>query len=97
MHTGSSYITAFGALLVVSCGILENILLKKMQPTTNMIITIKIIITQIIAITAPTDSESESESESSKVYRKHLIYVTGFGKTDHIVTIDILRNTNLKY
>ena len=25
------------------------------------------------------------------------IYVTGFGKTDHIVTIDILRNTDLKY
>ena len=27
----------------------------------------------------------------------HTIYVTGFGKTDHIVTIDISRNTNLKY
>ena len=25
------------------------------------------------------------------------VYVTGFGKTDHIVTIDILRNTGLKY
>ena len=25
------------------------------------------------------------------------VYVTGFGKTDHIVTIDISRNTNLKY
>ena len=25
------------------------------------------------------------------------IYVTGFGKTDHIVTIDISRNTDLKY
>ena len=24
-------------------------------------------------------------------------YVTGFGKTDHIVTIDISRNTDLKY
>ena len=24
-------------------------------------------------------------------------YVTGFGKTDHSVTFDILRNTNLKY
>ena len=26
-----------------------------------------------------------------------LIYVTGFEKTDHIVTIDISRNTDLKY
>ena len=44
-----------------------------MQPTTNiMMITIKIIITQTIAITAPLDSESESEPP--KVYRKHLIY-----------------------
>ena len=25
------------------------------------------------------------------------LYVTGFGKTDHNVTIDILRNTDLKY
>ena len=25
------------------------------------------------------------------------IIVTGFGKTDHIVTIDISRNTDLKY
>ena len=25
------------------------------------------------------------------------VYVTGFGKTDHIVTIDISRNTDLKY
>ena len=25
------------------------------------------------------------------------IYVTGFGKTDHIVTIDISRNTDLKH
>ena len=25
------------------------------------------------------------------------INVTGFGKTDHIVTIDISRNTDLKY
>ena len=25
-----------------------------------------------------------------------LTYVTGFGKTDHIVTIDISRNTDLK-
>ena len=25
------------------------------------------------------------------------IFVTGFGKTDHIVTIDISRNTDLKY
>ena len=25
------------------------------------------------------------------------LYVTGFGKTDHIVTIDISRNTDLKY
>ena len=25
------------------------------------------------------------------------IYVTGFGKTDHIVTIDNSRNTDLKY
>ena len=24
-------------------------------------------------------------------------YVTGFGKTDHIITIDISRNTDLKY
>ena len=27
----------------------------------------------------------------------HAVFVTGFGKTDHIVTIDISRNTNLKY
>ena len=27
----------------------------------------------------------------------HLKYVTGFEKTDHIVTIDISRNTDLKY
>ena len=27
----------------------------------------------------------------------HYSYVTGFGKTDHIVTIDISRNTDLKY
>ena len=26
-----------------------------------------------------------------------ITYVTGFGKTDHIVTIDISRNTDLKY
>ena len=26
-----------------------------------------------------------------------LLYVTGFGKTDHIVTINISRNTDLKY
>ena len=26
-----------------------------------------------------------------------MVYVTGFGKTDHIVTIDISRNTDLKY
>ena len=26
-----------------------------------------------------------------------LIYVTGFGKTDHNVTNDITRNTDLKY
>ena len=26
-----------------------------------------------------------------------IINVTGFGKTDHIVTIDISRNTDLKY
>ena len=25
------------------------------------------------------------------------VYVTGFGKTDHMVTIDISRNTDLKY
>ena len=25
------------------------------------------------------------------------VYVTGFRKTDHIVTIDIARNTDLKY
>ena len=25
------------------------------------------------------------------------LYVTGFGKTDHIVTIDISGNTDLKY
>ena len=27
----------------------------------------------------------------------HPTYVTGFGKTDHIVTIDISRNTDLNY
>ena len=26
-----------------------------------------------------------------------ILYVTGFEKTDHIVTIDISRNTDLKY
>ena len=26
-----------------------------------------------------------------------VLYVTGFRKTDHIVTIDIARNTDLKY
>ena len=31
-------------------------------------------------------------------YKLHQsIYVTGFGKTDHIVTIDVSRNTDLKY
>ena len=29
--------------------------------------------------------------------RVRTVYVTGFGKTDHIVTIDISRNTDLKY
>ena len=29
--------------------------------------------------------------------RNYSQYVTGFGKTDNIVTIDILRNTDLKY
>ena len=67
MHNGSSYITAFGALLVVPHGTLENLLLTNIQLTTNMMITIKIIITQTIATTAPTGSECESESESSKV------------------------------
>ena len=28
---------------------------------------------------------------------KYIKYVTGFWKTDHIVTIDISRNTDLKY
>ena len=33
-----------------------------------------------------------------KYYIAHTIYTTGFGKTDHNVTItDILRNTDLKY
>ena len=27
----------------------------------------------------------------------HILNVTGFRKTDHIVTIDIARNTDLKY
>ena len=27
----------------------------------------------------------------------HMLYVTGFRKTDHVVTIDIARNTDLKY
>ena len=31
------------------------------------------------------------------VLHTYIIYVTGFGKTDHIVTIDISRNTKLKY
>ena len=30
-------------------------------------------------------------------YSCYKIYVTGFGKTHHNVTIDILRNTNLKF
>ena len=30
-------------------------------------------------------------------YKVISLYVTGFGKTDHIVTIDISRNTDLKY
>ena len=29
--------------------------------------------------------------------RNGSIYVTGFGKTDHIITIDISRNTDLKH
>ena len=28
---------------------------------------------------------------------QNFTFVTGFGKTDHIVTIDISRNTDLKY
>ena len=31
------------------------------------------------------------------IYIHIYIYVTGFRKTDHIVTIDIARNTDLKY
>ena len=31
------------------------------------------------------------------IYIITIIYVTGFRKTDHIVTIDIARNTDLKY
>ena len=30
-------------------------------------------------------------------YMPVMIIVTGFGKTNHIVTIDISRNTDLKY
>ena len=30
-------------------------------------------------------------------FYEEVIFVTGFGKTDHIVTIDISRNTDLKY
>ena len=39
-----------------------------------------------------------AESGLSAVrYTLKSLIVTGFGKTDHIVTIDISRNTNLKY
>ena len=31
------------------------------------------------------------------IYIYIILYVTGFRKTDHIVTIDIARNTDLKY
>ena len=35
---------------------------------------------------------------TSELYNNYDIpYVTGFRKTDHIVTIDIARNTDLKY
>ena len=43
------------------------------------------------------------KAQHYKRHGKHLykernsIYVTGFRKTDHIVTIDIARNTDLKY
>ena len=29
--------------------------------------------------------------------QNHTVNVTGFGKTDHNVTIDVSRNTDLKY
>ena len=32
-----------------------------------------------------------------KIRKINLLFVTGFGKTDHIVTIDISRNTDLNY
>ena len=35
--------------------------------------------------------------QKDEITRLELIYVTGFRKTDHIVTIDIARNTDLKY
>ena len=37
------------------------------------------------------------EEEELFESRNKTIYVTGFGKTDHIVTIDISRNTDLKH
>ena len=39
------------------------------------------------------------DSINSTIAKMHSVlqYVTGFRKTDHIVTIDIARNTDLKY
>ena len=34
---------------------------------------------------------------SSLKYEVVAVYVTGFGKTDHNVTVDISRNTDLMY
>ena len=42
-------------------------------------------------------SQYEIQSIISQCIKNVLIYVTGFRKTDHIVTIDIVRNTDLKY
>ena len=39
----------------------------------------------------------DSPSRQIKATAKYTTYVTGFGETDHIVTIDISRNTDLKY
>ena len=38
-----------------------------------------------------------NQLEFSDYYVVYYVYVTGFGKTDHNVTFEISRNTDLKY
>ena len=53
---------------------------------------------RIIMLHAPAEICSILQiKENISIRRQTLTYVTGFRKTDHIVTIDIARNTDLKY